>query len=65
MQLPPLFCTFCGWVTPLAMLALVFLFLGLDSISGEIENPFGYDWNDLPIGTALILSIAAVGVKMA
>ncbi|NJR43519.1 MAG: hypothetical protein HC767_13560 [Akkermansiaceae bacterium] len=52
LQLPPMFCTYCGWVTPLAMLAIVFLFLGLDSISGEIENPFGYDWNDLPLGAA-------------
>lgn len=48
--LPPMFCTYCGWVTIIAMLAVLFLFLGLDAISSEIENPFGYDWNDLPLG---------------
>lgn len=51
LQLPLMFCTYCGWVTPFAMVTVVLLFLGLDSISGEIENPFGYDWNDLPLGT--------------
>lgn len=49
MQLAPFFCTHCGWATILAMAPVTFLFLGLDSISGEIENPFGYDWNDLPL----------------
>ena len=50
MQLAPFFCTYCGWATIFAMVPVTFLFLGLDSISGEIENPFGYDWNDLPLG---------------
>lgn len=49
MQLAPFFCTYCGWATLFAMAPVTFLFLGLDSISGEIENPFGYDWNDLPL----------------
>jgi ion channel-forming bestrophin family protein len=35
------------------MLSVIFLFLGLDSISSEIENPFGYDWNDLPLDAIL------------
>ena len=35
------------------MVIVLLLFLGLDSISGEIENPFGYDWNDLPLDEIL------------
>jgi len=52
-MLPPLLCTYVGWATLPCMVMIVILFLGLDSISGEIENPFGYDWNDLPLDKIL------------
>jgi ion channel-forming bestrophin family protein len=38
-----------GWWTPLAELLVSFVLLGVDSIGNEIENPFGYDFNDLPL----------------
>jgi putative membrane protein len=38
-----------GWVTPLAVAFIAFAFYGLDSIGEEIEEPFGMDWNDLPL----------------
>ena len=38
-----------GMVTPLVVLLVSYAFLGLDAIGGEIENPFGYDENDLPL----------------
>lgn len=39
------------WVTPLAVAGVAFAFYGLDSIGEEIEEPFGTDWNDLPLST--------------
>ncbi|KAH8917547.1 UPF0187-domain-containing protein [Atractiella rhizophila] len=36
-----------GWVTIPAVAIAAFIFLGLLSIGQEIENPFGYDLNDL------------------
>ncbi len=30
---------------------MAFAFYGLDSIGEEIEEPFGTDWNDLPLST--------------
>jgi putative membrane protein len=47
--LAPLFCAYTGWLAPVATIPIVLLFLGMDSISSEIENPFGHDWNDLPL----------------
>lgn len=38
-----------GVFTPLVVLFIAYAFLGLDAIGGEIENPFGYDPNDLPL----------------
>ncbi|KAI8817991.1 Bestrophin/UPF0187 [Fimicolochytrium jonesii] len=39
----------CKWSTiPMCALA-AFTLLGLEAIGGEIENPFGFDANDLPI----------------
>lgn len=38
-----------GMVTPLVVLFVSYAFLGLDAIGGEIEDPFGYDPNDLPL----------------
>jgi putative membrane protein len=37
------------WHTPFAMAALSFALFGIDEIGIEIEDPFGYDPNDLPI----------------
>jgi predicted membrane chloride channel (bestrophin family) len=53
MFLAPLFAANMGWCAPIAMAPVIILFLGLDSISGEIENPFGYDWNDLPLDSVV------------
>ncbi|KAI8055924.1 Bestrophin, RFP-TM, chloride channel-domain-containing protein [Syncephalis plumigaleata] len=38
-----------GWVTIPASAATAFIFMGIKSIGEEIENPFGYDPNDLPL----------------
>jgi len=38
-----------GVMTPLVVLAIGFAFLGLDAIGDELETPFGYDANDLPL----------------
>jgi putative membrane protein len=38
-----------GWVTIPASTTAAFIFLGIKSIGEEIENPFGYDANDLPL----------------
>ena len=59
-MLAPVFCTYMGWLTPLATMPVLILFLGLDSISGEIENPFGYDWNDLPLDAIVAQLISDV-----
>ncbi|KAJ3047691.1 hypothetical protein HK097_011296 [Rhizophlyctis rosea] len=37
------------WGTIPVMLIASFTLLGIESIGGEIENPFGYDDNDLPV----------------
>ncbi|CAG8456906.1 1630_t:CDS:2 [Paraglomus occultum] len=47
LSLPFQFVSLLGWVTiPLVFLASFVLF-GIEHIGGEIENPFGYDENDL------------------
>lgn len=38
-----------GWMTPLVTLFLAYVFLGLDSIGDELEDPFGVEPNDLPL----------------
>ena len=39
----------CGyWMVPVTMIG-AYAMLGLEMIGNEIENPFGYDSNDLPI----------------
>jgi putative membrane protein len=38
-----------GWMTPLFMLIISYTFFGLDAIGNELEDPFGYDENDLPL----------------
>jgi putative membrane protein len=38
-----------GWVTVLDVLAVSFIFFGIEEIGVEIEDPFGNDDNDLPL----------------
>lgn len=38
-----------GWVTIPVTVISAFTLFGIESIGGEIENPFGYDDNDLPL----------------
>ncbi|MFJ3484240.1 bestrophin family protein [Pseudomonas sp. NPDC090202] len=38
-----------GWMTPLFMAMVSYTFFGLDAIGNELEDPFGYDENDLPL----------------
>ncbi|MBB3140920.1 bestrophin family protein [Halomonas organivorans] len=37
-----------GWLAPLFTTIVSYTFFGLDTIGDELENPFGYDDNDLP-----------------
>lgn len=37
------------WGTPIAVGIIAFSLLGIEEIGLEIENPFGYDPNDLPL----------------
>jgi ion channel-forming bestrophin family protein len=37
------------WYTPIAAAVLAFGMFGIDEIGVEIEDPFGYDPNDLPL----------------
>ena len=39
-----------GWVTIPCVFIASFTLLGILAIAGEIENPFGYDDNDLRLG---------------
>jgi putative membrane protein len=38
-----------GFLTPIACLVVSYAFFGLDIVGDEIEQPFGYDPNDLPL----------------
>jgi len=38
-----------GWYTPIAAAVIAFGLFGIDEIGVEIEDPFGYDPNDLPL----------------
>jgi putative membrane protein len=38
-----------GWLTPLGAGLVAFSMFGIDEIGVEIEDPFGYDANDLPL----------------
>ena len=46
---PFVFAEQMGWATPLAVGFLAFALMGIDEIGVEIEDPFGYDPNDLPL----------------
>ena len=39
-----------GWTTIVACCIVDFAILGIDAMAVEIENPFGHDYNDLPLG---------------
>ena len=39
-----------GWTTIVACCVVDFAILGIDAMAVEIENPFGHDYNDLPLG---------------
>ena len=38
-----------GWVTVLDTLLVAYVFFGIEEIGVEIEGPFGFDDNDLPL----------------
>ncbi len=38
-----------GWATPLITAIVGYTFFGLDALGDELEQPFGYDVNDLPL----------------
>jgi putative membrane protein len=38
-----------GWITPVGSALVAFALFGVDEIGVEIEDPFGYDPNDLPV----------------
>lgn len=38
-------------LTPIVVLMISYAFLGLDAVGDEIEDPFGHDYNDLPLST--------------
>jgi putative membrane protein len=38
-----------GWVTILDTLFVAYIFFGIEEIGVEIEDPFGNDYNDLPL----------------
>jgi putative membrane protein len=38
-----------GWLTVPAVFLIAFVLFGVEGIGAEIENPFGYDRNDLPL----------------
>jgi hypothetical protein len=40
-----------GWLTIPICIAVAYALLGIESIAVEIENPFGHDYNDLPLAT--------------
>lgn len=39
------------WLTPVVTVLIAYAFLGLDAVGDEIEEPFGLDYNDLPLAT--------------
>jgi ion channel-forming bestrophin family protein len=38
-------------LTPIVVVLIAYAFLGLDAVGDEIEEPFGLDYNDLPLST--------------
>ncbi|WP_419736165.1 bestrophin family protein [Pseudomonas sp. COR18] len=42
-----------GWLTPVFTAIVSYTFLGLDEIGDDLEDPFGFDENDLPCSAIL------------
>lgn len=38
-------------LTPIVVVLIAYAFLGLDAVGDELEDPFGTDYNDLPLAT--------------
>jgi ion channel-forming bestrophin family protein len=49
--LPFQFVTQLGWWTAVVVMLVSFTLFGIEAIGMEIENPFGRDYNDLPLDT--------------
>ena len=49
LTLPPAILDGYGWWTILVSIAVAFILLGIEEIGVEIEDPFGFDDNDLPL----------------
>ncbi len=41
--------TTSGWATPLLTALIAYTFFGLDALSEELEDPFGFEANDLAL----------------
>jgi putative membrane protein len=52
LSLPFLLVSAFQWFTGPAVALISFALLGIEEISSELENPFGYDENDLPLDTS-------------
>lgn len=51
-----------GWATPVFTAFIAYTFFGLDSLSEELEDPFGTEANDLPLdGLCRTCEIAVLG----
>mmetsp|Transcript_5374 Transcript_5374/g.14759 ORF Transcript_5374/g.14759 Transcript_5374/m.14759 type:complete len:406 (-) Transcript_5374:567-1784(-) len=50
---------FLLWGTPVACIVIFYALLGIDAIGVEVENPFGRDYNDLPLDSIVHDTIAA------
>jgi putative membrane protein len=42
-----------GWLTPVFTAIVSYTFFGLDEIGDDLEDPFGFDENDLPCNALL------------
>jgi putative membrane protein len=42
-----------GWLTPVITAIVSYTFFGLDEIGDDLEDPFGFDENDLPCNAIL------------
>jgi putative membrane protein len=51
LTLPFQFVTQLGWWTAAVVMLVSFTLFGIEAIGMEIENPFGRDYNDLPLDT--------------
>ncbi|MBW4515882.1 MAG: hypothetical protein KME11_11730 [Timaviella obliquedivisa GSE-PSE-MK23-08B] len=51
LTLPFQFVTELGWWTSAVVMLVSFTLFGIEAIGMEIENPFGRDYNDLPLDT--------------